>query len=55
MKAVESFARHTVGALLILSGSSVNLRARLFEEGREEAYRLYPNFNRTLFAYHIIT
>lgn len=52
MRDLESFARHTVGALLVLSGSSADLRARLLAMGREAPYTLDPSFNRSLFAYH---
>jgi hypothetical protein len=52
MRDLESFARHTVGALLVLSGSSADLCARLRAMGREAPYTLYPSFNRSLFAFH---
>jgi hypothetical protein len=52
MRALESFARHTVGALLVLSGSSADLRARLLAMGREASYTLYLSFNRSLFMYY---
>jgi hypothetical protein len=51
MRDLEQYARHEVGALLVLSGSSANLRARLFENDREPRFRAYPNFNRTLCSY----
>jgi len=51
LRQLESFARYEAGALLVLSGSSANLRSRLFEFGREPRFRLYPNFNKLLCSY----
>ena len=52
---LESFARHHTGALLILSGSSSNLRARLFRKDRDAAYDTYPDFNQSLTSYYHVS
>jgi hypothetical protein len=48
LKGMQVYARYTPGALLVLSGSSADLRARIFADGRPLCYKEYPQFNRSL-------
>ena len=55
LRDLESFARHSAGALLVLSGSSANLRARLFRKERDIVYDAYPDFNQSLTSYYHVS
>ncbi|RYF43777.1 MAG: hypothetical protein EOO38_18565, partial [Cytophagaceae bacterium] len=55
MRSLEDFARNHVGALLVLTGSSSNLRSRLFAKDRAIEFCHYPDFNKSLCTYHHVS
>jgi hypothetical protein len=52
IKELHSFAKYTVGSLLVLSGSSAGLRTRLFAEYRRAGLSEYPAFSVNLCDYY---
>ena len=55
LRDLESFARHSASVLLIVSGSSSNLRERLFRKERDAVYDAYPDFNQSLTSYYHVS
>jgi len=53
--ALEAFAKHTVSALLLLSGSSTSLRRLLFDTDRDLTFGQYRSLNRSLCNHYEIS
>eukprot|EP00727_Mastigamoeba_balamuthi_P005689 m51a1_g174 hypothetical protein (484) ;mRNA; f:578748-580739 len=45
---LEDFAKNCPGAMVVLTGSSANLRSRLFQSLRSPEYNTYSDFNKSL-------
>jgi hypothetical protein len=52
---LEAFAKHIPSALLLLTGSSANLRTLLFVSTRDSAFANYVDFNRSLCNYYNVS
>ena len=52
LRHLEAFAKHSPGALLVLTGTSANLRRRLFAKARCVEFKNYGDFNRSLSSYY---
>ena len=51
----EWYARNCLNALLILTGSTYNVRSLFFTPSRPKAYKMYPNFSKDLAALFTIS
>ena len=54
LQSFELFARNSNRSFVVLTGSSANLRSRLYSHSRGEAYQDFPDFNRSLCDYFFI-